>query len=130
MLAVMERNDEATDTTEQQENEKEQFNKLVAIIADGLGEKPFTYAYKQIHTAVRVLGPRAVVQLAQEALQIERQGGMTTQDGKRRRTLGGIFFHIMKGRITPAQRRLIFPYRVKINGNADTSSKRSGPTIP
>jgi hypothetical protein len=113
------------DTSQQKQDaaQNEQHNKLVAIIADGLGEKPFTYAYKQIDTAVKILGGFTVLQLAQEALQIEKQGGMMTHDGKQRRTLGGIFFHIMKGRLTSAQRRRIFPYRLKINGSTGAPDK-------
>jgi PHAX RNA-binding domain len=126
MLAMKERNEATTpDTTQQKQKEapNEQHNKLVALIAEGLGEKPFTYAYKQIDTAVKILGGFAVLQLAQEALEIEKQGGMMTQDGKRRRTLGGIFFHIMKGRLTSAQRRRIFPYRLKVNGSTGAPGK-------
>ena len=44
-----------------------------------------------------------------EALAIEAQGGLMLPDGSRRRTLGGVFFHLLRKGVTPAERRVIFP---------------------
>ena len=44
-------------------------------------------------------GSAAVWAIVEEARQIEASGGMLTSDGTRRRTLGGVFFALMKERI-------------------------------
>lgn len=106
------------------QSEEKQVGQLTAIIADGLGEKPHTGAYGEIYMAVKVLGGRAVVQLAQEALAIQNAGGMKTKDGKGRRTLGGVFFRLLKNRLTPAQKRRIYPQSAnmrQVRRNINTS---------
>jgi len=44
-----------------------------------------------------------------ETQTIETEGGMKTNDGKRRRTAGGVFFYIVKPKLSPEQRAIIFP---------------------
>src|SRR5882724_10660483 len=50
---------------------------------------------------LRVLGPVRPV----EALTVEANGGMRTQDGSRRRTKGGVFFYLVRGRVSPRERQ-------------------------
>jgi hypothetical protein len=45
----------------------------------------------------------------EEALRIEAAGGMMTKSGNRRRTLGGIFFHLVRLDLTEDERSAIFP---------------------
>jgi hypothetical protein len=64
---------------------------------------------RQIRRIVAKLGPARTHALAQEALRIEAAGGQVIPDGRRRRTVGGIFFHLVKqqtgGRRTRSRRQ-------------------------
>ncbi len=68
------------------------------VIAHTLGE---TREAILIHTRrlFTRCGSAAVWAIVEEARQIEASGGMLTSDGTRRRTLGGVFFALMKERI-------------------------------
>lgn len=83
-------------------------SQLIDAIADGLGEQIGTGAYTQISKCVSVLGGRQVLTFAQEALSIQDRGGMLTHDKSRRRTLGGVFFVLVKKRVTDEQFQRIF----------------------
>jgi hypothetical protein len=56
---------------------------------------------------IQMIGIKRVDALADQALHIDSQGGMLTRDGARRRTPGGIFFHLFAAAVTPAQQREI-----------------------
>jgi len=58
---------------------------------------------------LRTLGPARTIDLLTEALQVEAAGGMLTKDGSRRRTPGGVFFQLVKERVTAKERRQLFP---------------------
>jgi hypothetical protein len=80
----------------------------VADIAAQLGETQ-SYAIEQIERVVEELGVAAAYDfLAQTRLRLAA-GGVTTQDGSRPRTPGGTFFFIVRGRVTVAQHRAIWP---------------------
>ncbi len=81
---------------------------IAATIAQELGEtQPVPLA--QIRRIVQRLGPEAALAFLQEAQQIETQGGLTLPDGSRRRTPGGVFFFLVRQRISPEDRAVIFP---------------------
>jgi hypothetical protein len=62
-------------------------------IATQLGEtKPFPR--NQIKRIIWALGHRQALDLVKRAQGIEAAGGMMVTSGKRRRTVGGIFFHL------------------------------------
>ncbi|MEI8165473.1 MAG: hypothetical protein WCG26_03805 [Chloroflexales bacterium] len=67
------------------------------------------HATGQIRRIVRHLGPAAAQATATEAIQLEAAGGMLLPDGSRRRTLGGVFFAIVRARLSPEEQALIFP---------------------
>mgnify|MGYP000904686792 CR=1 FL=1 len=50
-------------------------------------------------------------ELYQKTLEIEAAGGMATANGKRRRTAGGVLFHLTRDLMTPRERRKIFRER-------------------
>ena len=58
---------------------------------------------------LRTLGPARTIDLLTEALQVEAAGGILTKDGSRRRTPGGVFFQLVKERVTAKERRRLFP---------------------
>lgn len=66
---------------------------VAAMIADQLGEQEES-ARQQILRIVQALGRTQSRQFLTHAFQAEEHGGMMTLDGSRRRTVGGIFFHL------------------------------------
>ncbi len=68
---------------------------IAAEIAAQLGEtepEPLHHLYR----AVRHLGEDRARALVTQALTVEETGGMLLPDGSRRRTLGGVFFHLVR----------------------------------
>jgi hypothetical protein len=63
----------------------------------------------QLELILEHVGKPFLDELIAETLKIEENGGMMTDDGKRRRTIGGVFFYLAKGKIDPRIRYLIFP---------------------
>jgi hypothetical protein len=82
----------------------EEIQKILAQeIADILGEKQ-VLARKQIETIVQRYGEDGARALLQETLDIEASGGMLTNNGTRRRTIGGVFFYLAIQRTQPMER--------------------------
>ena len=80
----------------------------VAQIAATLNEHDWL-SVNQIWRIVDVLGLATTEAIVAEALHIEADGGLLTVDGTRRRTLGGVFFFLVRTRVSPEQRRWIVP---------------------
>jgi hypothetical protein len=87
---------------------KTQLAPLVGELAAQLGEQD-EQPLQQIDRALAILGEAPVRTIIAEALAIEATGGETVMSGKRRRTPGGIFFRLVRERVTGSQRRAIFP---------------------
>lgn len=85
-------------------------------IAQALGEKEHN-PISQIRRAVECLGPDYASQFLNAAQRVEAAGGMRTTEGSRRRTPGGIFFHLVRQFLIRSGRRKelrqIFPYSTK-----------------
>jgi len=64
---------------------------------------------RQIALIAEHLGTDFVKENLEETLKIEAEGGMMTQEGERRRTPGGVFFYLVKGKMEPNVRQIIFP---------------------
>ncbi len=79
-----------------------------ATIAQELGETQ-SVPINQIRRIVQRLGPEAALAVLEETKQIEAQGGLMLPDGSRRRTPGGVFFFLVRQRISPEDRAVIFP---------------------
>jgi len=98
---------EQTEQPSQQER-KPSPTEVAVMIADQLGETeadPRSAIIKIAHT----LGSQACLTLLQKTQEMEAAGGMMTSNGKRRRTPGGVWFHLARGEMTPAQRRAVWP---------------------
>jgi hypothetical protein len=67
-------------------------------------------AIGQIVRIVECLGAKAVRAFLRETLEIEAQGGIMLSDGSRRRTPGGAFFYLVKGRISRRDQAAIWPH--------------------
>ena|SRR5258708_3691655 len=81
---------------------------VATMIADQLGETEADPRSAIINIA-HTLGSQACLALLQKTQEIEAAQGMMTSNGKRRRTPGGVWFHLARGEMTPAQRRAVWP---------------------
>ncbi len=83
---------------------------LVRELADRLG-KTAAAPRHQLAWVVEVLGDERARALLVEILAIEEQGGLQLSDGRRRRTPGGVFFHLVRTQASPEEVRRNFPPR-------------------
>ena len=100
----------------------------VAQIAATLNEHDWL-SVNQIWRIVDVLGLAATEAIVAEALHIEADSGMLTVDGTRRRTLGGVFFFLVRTRVSPEQRRWLFPWFIVHTQQAPADGTPSAPPI-
>lgn len=75
-------------------------------IAQQLGEPH--YGMMLIDTLIRKSSPEFVEEVLKAALECEANGGMMVHNGSRRRTPGGVFFYMAKGRLAPEIAGTIF----------------------
>ncbi len=83
-------------------------------------EKPL----RQIALILEHCGAEFAQAVYEETLQVEANGGMMLPDQSRRRTIGGVYFYLARGKMEPELVKLIFPgYRVpkKSDEEADPS---------
>ena len=67
-------------------------------------------ALTQIELIVQHVGAEAALALLQETLAVEAGGGMMLPDGSRRRTPGGVYLYLAKGRVPRDVRAVIWPF--------------------
>jgi len=75
-------------------------------IAEALGE-PNVVLIRQIIT---VIGAARAQEVLGKTLELEAQGGILTREGDRRRTPGGVFFHLVRQTIAGSEKRKIWPF--------------------
>jgi hypothetical protein len=99
------------------------------IIADALGETAFS-ARAQITRIVRALGRTQSRELLAKTLEIETNGGVMLPDNSRRKTPGGIFFHLAytTGKPKPGKTLERPQDRVKKPKNGAAQSSQSNDT--
>ena len=107
---------------------------IATTIAQELGETQ-AVPIKQIRRTVQRLGPDAALAFLQETQQIEAQGGLMLPDGSRRRTPGGVFFFLVRQRVTPEDRAVIFPDwpkrpKPQVARTSSTSTPAAQPAVP
>jgi hypothetical protein len=73
-------------------------------IAQALGE-PNSGLIRRV---VEAIGAARAMELLIQAQDVEAAGGLMTSDGSRRRTPGGVFFHLVRQSATPAENGLIW----------------------
>jgi hypothetical protein len=78
---------------------------LIAQIAEVLKEENTSL----ITAIIEVIGVERTKEFLQKALDIEAAGGMLTKDGARRRTPGGLFFHLVRGGLLRPERERLWP---------------------
>ena len=62
-----------------------------------------------LRQVLAVLGPDHTAQLLAQTLEVEAAGGLMVRNGTRRRTPGGVFFHLVRQQVTRSQREYLFP---------------------
>lgn len=67
-------------------------------------------AIAQLEQIVQRVGADRAYEFLQEALQIEKDGGMLVKDGSRRRTRGGTYFYLARGKLPAKDRWAIWPH--------------------
>jgi hypothetical protein len=83
---------------------------LARQIADQLSERDPT-PLKQIRRILQTIGPERTQAFVTQALEVEANGGMMLPDGSRKRTLGGIFFRLIRDQVSEEERKAIWPYQ-------------------
>lgn len=63
----------------------------------------------QIARILERMGSEFVQTVLADTLRLEAEGGMLTEDKQRHRTPGGVFFYLVRGRITAEDRKVLFP---------------------
>jgi len=86
----------------------EEIHEIANEIAEKLGETE-SNPIRQLRLIVELCGADFAKEVLDETLKIEADGGMKTQDEERRRTPGGVYFYLCKGKLTPELRTRIFP---------------------
>lgn len=69
-----------------------------------------------VKRVVETLGPERTLQFLDRTLETEARGGLMTNNGRRRRTPGGVFFYLIRGSVTDEERKAIFPRRDAAKG--------------
>lgn len=87
--------------------DKDAIKAMMDEIADQLGESENNMAKAAIWRAINRLGPDRVRELVTQAIARESEGGMWTREHERRRTLGGVFFALLKEGLEKRERGYI-----------------------
>jgi hypothetical protein len=125
----------------QQQNAKEEARRMRAALADELvlvladdapRESPPWWSYYYV---VKYLGGEVARQLAHDAVDVEARGGMTTSDGSRKRSLGGIFFVLARKKLGPSRvnllrQRVAFKTGIPVHPHATSKPAGHPPTAP
>ncbi len=104
-------------------------SKLAAAIARQLGETAAGPRW-QIRRVVDALGEVRARALLAEALAVEGRGGLMLPDGSRRRTPGGVFFHLVRAQASPEEAQRIWPWHGRRGGAPRGVGKTAAPPAP
>ncbi len=103
-----------------------------AAIAAQLGET-HAGARATIWRTVRTIGPERTQAFVAQAQEIEANGGMLIPDGSRKRTLGGIFFYLVRTQVSDAEAvaiNVMWRSKQKRKKLARPHEGQAGPTTP
>src|SRR3712207_6490154 len=90
------------------DTKRQEYTHIAQQLAAQLGEteKP---PRAQIRQILQTIGPARTQAFVDQALEVEASGGMLVPDGSRKRTLGGVFFRLVRDQVSDAERRTIWP---------------------
>ncbi len=112
---------ETTETTET--TEERQPDERVRAIARALREPKIGLLQKLADH----VGIDKIEELFQRTLEVEAAGGMTTANGKRRRTPGGVLFQLTRELMTPRERRKVFREKKHKKSAGDAQHREQQP---
>lgn len=95
------------DNTRMSEHAQPTIRQLVMEIAEALGETE-PQPLEQIRRLIRIMGAVFAQELLRETQAVEAAGGLFLERENRRRTPGGVFFHLACNRMTKPQRGKVF----------------------
>jgi hypothetical protein len=101
---------------------------IATQIADQLGETA-AGPQAQIRRILQVIGPERTTAFVTQALAIEANGGLLLPDGSRKRTLGGVFFRLVRDHVSEEERKAIWPYQTW-QQRKQREQTRAAPTSP
>ena len=78
----------------------------VRTFAQKLGESKIA-VIAHIEKTPQILGVQETLLFVQRALDVERAGGMTQKNGKKKRTPGGVFFRLVRKEGTPEAKKFL-----------------------
>ena len=81
---------------------------LAEVIADTLDETQGP-ARRKIAQIVRVCGEDFARDIMAQTLEVQAQGGLMLPDESRKRTIGGVFFHLVRNQVSESVRKKLFP---------------------
>lgn len=88
--------------------DSEEIEETAFFIAGHLNETK-KIATKQIRKIVQVLGTEQALAYLQQTHEVEKAGGMLITSGKRRRTIGGVFFFLVRTKCDESTVKHIWP---------------------
>jgi hypothetical protein len=91
----------------QEQSQRDTTYQLTGQIARQLGEKAKAPLIT-IRRIVHAIGPERAQAFVEQALAVEAGGGMWLEKQNRRRTLGGVFFHLVRSAVTDEERQRIW----------------------
>jgi len=77
-----------------------------------------------VREVIRRIGARGVRRLVAETMRVQRSGGLMTADGARRRTPGGVFFHLLRDAMPPDE------YRELMKADKKRKDARASKNVP
>ncbi len=90
-------------------------------------------AQQQIRAVIKRCGMEVVRETLDETLKIQAGGGMPVKSGKRARTPGGVFFHLLVQRLSPEDRRetlLLYQVKKKNPNSGQAKPTKAKPGLP
>lgn len=97
-------------------------------VAHQLGERD-RVAIECIRRIIDLIGIERTQTLVDQARRIDAAGGIVTHDGRRRRTLGGIFFYLFNQSASPDQRREILHLQARLRAEIAFRKRLKTPSV-
>jgi PHAX RNA-binding domain len=97
-----------TPSLDEQDLARARKQEVADLIAEQLGEQD-QLPRATIWRSVNVLGIENALTFLKRAQEIDAAGGIMTQDGSRRRTLGGVYFNLLHKEVPRKKHARIFP---------------------
>jgi hypothetical protein len=95
----------------------------IRMTADQIAEQLNETNTGLLMRVVHAIGARRSLEILKRTLEIEAGDGLRTHDSERRRTPGGVFFFLVRGRTSEAERERLWPNREQTKLNKEEAAK-------